>query len=95
MNFYKFTNTDKKPLTIKDEISFLKDKLSSQFNFGYNNLTNNGYYKEMGWLYDFTDILKKYVVKTEYHLFETYHLNKTDLRNNLTGVGKIHYIKEI
>lgn len=95
MEYYKFTNTDEKPLRIKDEDTFLKEKLSNKFNFGYDNLTDRGIYKEMGWAYDFTDTLKKYVVKTQYYLTEMYHLNKTDLRKQLTGMGKVIYIKEI
>lgn len=91
---YKFTETNAKPLKIENEIKFLKKKLSDKFGFGYDNITRLGIYKEMGWAYDFRDILKKYIVKTEYcGLFEKYHLNKTELRKQLAGLGKIYYIK--
>ena len=95
MNYYKFSDTDSEPLKINDELTFLKDKLSNKFGFGYDNLTSQGVYKEMGWIYDFRDELTKYIVKTDYYLQEIYHLNKTLLRKQLTGLGKIHYIKEI
>lgn len=96
MIHYKFTETDEKPKDIKDVNAFLTDTLSYTGNFGYHNIVNTGIYRLMGWAYDFREELNRYIVKSEhYGLFEIYHLNKTALRKQLTGYGKISYIKEI
>lgn len=60
----------------------------------YYNLTRGGFIKYMGWLYDFRDELKKYIVKDGYgNLSEMYAPNKTSIRK---GYGSaIEYIIEI
>ena len=88
---YKFTETDaKEPKDLN-----IRVLLSNEHGFGYNNITRTGIYKTHGWAVDFRAELKKYIVKTDYYLEEIYHLNKTDLRKQLTGMGRVHYIKEI
>ena len=42
-----------------------------------------------GYRFDLKDYLKRYWVKDNYHIFECYALNKTDIRKNYTGVQKI------
>lgn len=90
---YKFTNTDsEKDNNIND--NFIKNLLSSsKFSFGVDNLRSIGSYKLLGWLYDFKDILTKYVVKQNGCLYEIYGINKTDVRK-YCGNG-IDYIIEV
>lgn len=51
----------------------------------------------MWYCYDFTDILKLYVVKTDFWIMEYYLINKTTLRKYLNSclAWKIYYIKEV
>jgi len=91
---YKFSNTAReKPIfkeTIKD---FLNKIMNDQFRFGYHNLKDSGRYKLLGWSFDFSPHLKKYVYKDSGGIHEGYFLNKTNCRK--MAYGKIQYIKEI
>lgn len=74
-------------------VDFLKEKLSSKFSFGVDNIISNGYYKEMGYVYNLRNFLKKYLVKKYGNWQEMYAINKTNARK-LT-IGKIEKIIEI
>ena len=93
---WKFTDTDReKPDILKGETpeEFLNNKLSSSFNFGADNLTRSGMYRLYGWKFDFTPYLKRFVVKTNDSIYETYAVNKTQARK-LAG-ARVIYILEI
>ncbi|ULB34344.1 molybdenum ABC transporter ATP-binding protein [Proteiniphilum propionicum] len=61
------------------------------------NVRSNAYFRTavplMGWRFDFSDVLKKYVVKQYDHWAEYYAPDKTSLRSVL--FGKIDQIVEI
>lgn len=61
------------------------------------NVRSNAYFRTavplMGWRFDFSDVLKKYVVKQYDHWTEYYAPDKTSLRSVL--FGKIDQIVEI
>ncbi len=53
-----------------------------------------GIIRQMGWLFDFTPFLKKYLVKTKYYGWnEQYATSKTSIR--LNSVCKSHILKII
>ena len=95
---YAFTNgVDKKEIR-KDieknpEAFLLKTLTISKFNFGVDNITRFGVYKEMGWAYHLQGYLKKYVYKQYGQWNEIYALNKQNVRF-LVG-GKIDRIVEL
>ena len=74
-------------------VKFLAEKLSNRFDFGVDNITEYGYYKEMGFIYYLQSYLKHFVFKQNGYWNESYALNKTNLRM-LIG-GKIDKIIEI
>lgn len=93
---YKFTDTDAKPLLITEDYApdfFLKRVLNSPFNFGANNIMSHGVYKEKGWAYNLRAYLKKYVYKQHGQWYESYAINKGNLRKLVRG--RIHKIIEI
>ena len=61
------------------------------------NVRSNAYFRTaiplMGWRFDFSDVLKKFVVKQYDHWFEYYAPDKTSLRNVL--YGRIQEIVEV
>ena len=61
------------------------------------NVRSNAYFRTavplMGWRFDFSDVLKKYVVKQYAHWAEYYAPDKTSLRSVL--LGRIEEIVEI
>ena len=92
--YYRFTATDNvaAPEVYNDDYILSKFE-KNQIIFNYD-LIRYGYLKSGGWLYDFTDILKRYVVKQEGHWGEYYAPNKTLLRKNLKWGGQIERILE-
>lgn len=56
-------------------------------------LLDQAHIKRMGYIYDFRDILKKFVYKTNYGIYEGYAPNKTLLRKNVHT--KCHYVIEL
>ena len=66
---------------------------SKNISLYHDNLLNRGIYKRMGFIYDFKDILKKYVYKTNFGIYEGFAPNKTLLRKNIHT--RIYYILEI
>ena len=91
MQIYKFTETDSKP---REDINseYVKSKyinrVASQFD-----LLFHGCVKSLGYIYDFSDELRKFVVKQYGQWFEYYAPNKTLLRKNL--YGRIEQIIEL
>lgn len=93
---WKFTIThSEKPDILRGDTpeEFLKKLLTNPFNFGVNDVTTYGKYKLSGWKFDFTPYLKRFVVKTNYSIYETYAINKTQARK-LAG-ARVIYIIEI
>ena len=73
-------------------IDFL-DKAYTRFYTNNENLVNYGYYKLMGYKYDFKPYLKKYLYKQYGSWREAYAPNKTKLRGVV--FGKIDRIIEL
>lgn len=73
-------------------IDFL-DKAYTRFYTNNQNIINYGYYKLMGYKYDFRPHLKKYLYKQYGAWSEAYAPNKTSLRRVI--YGKIDKIVEI
>ena len=91
---YKFSNTalSNKPDILKGltPIEFLETKYQRGCIFGLDNLQRSGRYRLMGWCYDFSPFLKKYLVKQYDSWQEYYAPNKTLLRNSIYGsIGEI------
>ena len=76
--------------TIKE---FLSSKYDKGCIFGRENLMCSSYYKIMGWCFDFSPYLKRYVVKQYDQWHEYFAPNKTMLRRVL--LGRIQEIQEI
>ncbi len=77
--------------TVKE---FLLSKYDRGCIFGIDNLMDFSHYKIMGWCFDFSPYLKRYVVK-QYDRWQEYSApNKTMLRRVLSGrIQKIQEIK--
>lgn len=95
LQIYKFseTATENPTLAIDNPKDFLKSKYSNAFNFGVDNLKQNGIFRLQGWAYNFRPYLKIYVVKQYGRWYEYYAPNKTSLRATL--YGRIEKIQEI
>ena len=78
--FVNHVNQDAKP-TIQDANEFIK-KSYQVYN---DNLINTGYYKHMGYRFDFTPYLKKYLYKQYGQWSEAFAPNKTTLRKVIYG----------
>lgn len=75
-------------------IDFL-DKAYTRFYTNNQNLINYGYYKLMGYKYDFKPYLKKYLYKQYDSWCEAYAPNKTKLRSVIFGkIDKIIELKD-
>lgn len=91
MQIRKFTETDSKP---REDINFnvvrmkYEKQVASQFD-----LLFHGCIKSLGYIYDFTDELRKFIVKQYGQWFEYYAPNKTLLRKNI--YGRIEKIVEL
>lgn len=75
---------------------FCKQLFSEQrlkYSCCYDSLLSHGIIKRGGYCYNFTDILKKFVYKTNYGIYEGYAPNKTLLRKNIGT--KCYYILEV
>ncbi len=71
---------------LKNPMQFLKKKLhGSKHNFGVDNITKHGEYREMGFSYNFRQYLHKYLYKQYGDWEEIYALNKTNVRKLITG----------
>ncbi len=97
VQYYKFSTaaTDTPPdiLNGKSPEQFLKDKYTRGCIFGLDHLKNSGFYKYMGWSFNFTPFLKKFLVKQYDHWQECYAINKAALRKSTYGT--IQQIVEI
>ena len=89
---YPFVDHVDQNLRPELSIDFL-DKAYTRFYTNNQNLIRYGYYKLMGYMYDFRPYLKKYVYKQYDSWFEAYAPNKTKLRSVI--FGKIDKIIEI
>lgn len=74
-------------------LDFLKRKYQRGFTFGLDNLQKTGYYKLMGWAFDFRPFMRKFLVKQYGQWQEYYAPNKTLLRASL--YGKVEAITEL
>lgn len=95
---YAFTDgveeRDKRKDIEENPMEFLVRKLrGSRFDFGVDNITRTGAYKEMGWAYNLRGLLRKFVYKQYDSWQEIYALNKTNVRE-LVG-GRIIKIIEV
>jgi hypothetical protein len=91
--YYKFVNHDVKPATPE---FFTREKILEKFKNGITfnyDLFRNGCIKSGGWCYDFTDELRKFLVKQYGDWCEYYAPNKTLLCRGL--YGRIDKIIEI
>jgi len=73
-------------------IDFLNEAYT-RFYTNNENLINHGYYKSLGYIYDFKPYLKKYLYKQYGSWYEAYAPNKTKLRSVI--FGKIDRIIEL
>lgn len=89
--FVTHVNQENRPI-IENPKGFLKQAYV-RFYTNNNNLISYGYYKLMGYMYDFRPYLKKYVYKQYGDWIEVYAPNKTLLRQVI--VGRIDKIVEI
>ena len=87
--FVEWVNQDLRPTLTVD---FLQDAYV-RFYTNNDNLIKYGYYKLMGYRYDFTPYLKKYLYKQYGQWTEAYAPNKTLLRRVI--YGKIDRIIEL
>jgi len=72
--------------TKEEAVAFLKDKYSSKFSYGLENLKRQGVYKAAGFEYNYKPFLKLYRVRRLYgHWEEMYAPNKTLLRKSIAG----------
>jgi hypothetical protein len=94
---YKFSScaTDIAPniLNGKTPIEFLTDKYSKGCIFGLDCLKKSACYKFMGWSFNFSPFLKKFLVKQYDHWQEMYAPNQTAIR--LSTYGRIEMIVEL
>jgi hypothetical protein len=90
--FVNHVNQDLRP-TIENPIEFLKNVYSTPFYTNGNNILNTGFYKSLGYKYDFRPYLKSFVYKQHGCWFESYAPNKTLLRS--ITISKIEKIIEI
>ena len=94
---YKFSNTaiENPPdiLNGKTPIEFLRQKYVRGSIYGLDLLQRYGIYKYLGWAFDFTPFMKKFLVKQYDNWDECYAINKTHLRNSI--YGRIQKIVEI
>jgi hypothetical protein len=96
MYIYNFTGHAKEEDKAAEKVTlaFIKERYEKRLLCGgLDNLLNYGVYKWLGWAYDFTDELKKFVVKQYGQWREVYAPNKTLLRKAL--YGRIEKIVEI
>lgn len=92
----KFTYTDEPCPDILGggtPLDWLKNKLSSRYAFEAVDISKSGIYKEAGWMFDFRPFLGHYVVRTADYLYETYGVNKTQVRKS--AGSRVFYILEI
>lgn len=93
MRIYKFVDYDVPPATPE---FFTGEKILEKFKNGITfnyDLFRHGFIKSGGWCYDFTDELRKFLVKQNGDWYEYYAPNKTLLRRGL--YGRIEKIIEI
>ena len=95
---YPFTsNADKKdiiPEISENPEKFLEKVLSGRYGFGANEVMQTGWYKELGWTYDFRPLLKRFIYKQrDFGWTENYALDVSNLRKLV--YGKIIEIKEL
>jgi len=94
--FIGFENADKRYIRKDIEnnpTKFLKDTLTSKFNFGVDNITKNGNFKYMGFFYDLRSFLKRFIYKQYGTWHEIYAINKTNAKSLISG--KIQEIIEV
>ena len=91
--WYKFSEcaTENMPIITQEHII---EKIQTPFCFWYDNI-KNWFFKIDWWYFDCRFFLKKYIVKTQYGLFETYDIDKTNLRENTKWLWEIIYILQI
>lgn len=77
-----------------DPETFIKEKLTgSNFSFGVDEIIRTGRYKEMGYIYDLKEGLRRFLIHQHEDWRGIYALNKTNARK-LTH-GKVDEIVEI
>lgn len=94
----KFVSHEIPPLTNYNESKAFKLRVKlnngevmnrAEKNWLAENVRSNAYFRTsvplMGWRFDFSDVLKKFVVKQYDHWFEYYAPDKTSLRSILHG----------
>lgn len=91
--YYKFTDTSSKARPEFFSSDWCLKQYKTKNMLWHNDLLRFGYEKCDGWLYDFKNELKHYVVKQYGRWDEYYAPNKTLLRKNIGG--KVDRIIEI
>ena len=90
------TATEQKP-NIFDRCATAREFLECKYDrglvFGLDSLRSTGFYKLLGWAFDFRPYMKKYVYKQYDQWHEAYAPNKTLLRRSISG--RIQRIVEI
>jgi hypothetical protein len=97
MKAYKFSDTATPDppdiLQGRTEMDFLKSKYDKGCIFGLDHLQKMGSYKLMGWCFNFTPFMNKYLVKQNGYWEEYFAPNNSMLRKSI--YGKIQKIVKI
>lgn len=93
---FSSTATERPTMGLFNPKSFLENKYENRYDFGTSELLRTGCFKLMGWLYDFRNHLKRYVVKQYGQWTEYYAPNKTLLRKAIYGrIDEIVELKSV
>lgn len=90
LNHYKFSKSaiNSYPPDILGErtpMQFLKEKYDKGCIFGIDNLQRSAKYLYMGWAFDFSPYMKRFLVRQYDHWQSYYAPNKTALRKSIYG----------
>ena len=84
-SIYKFSETATETHGTPKTLDRLKEIYMEGAHTQIGNLLNDGVEKVMGWVYDYTDVLKRYYYTLNGHCYKAYAPNKTCLRKSIYG----------
>ncbi len=88
ITFYKFNKDatgEASTEVLTDPKKYVIEKLQSRYSFGTVDIMQTGWFKLMGFAYDFRPFLTKYLYKQYGQWHEAYAINKTNLRKLVYG----------